>query len=172
MLVETKAITELGLHLGRTWFVIDATIILVLVMAFLANLMVQGKVFGGRACHVGLMASLPWIFLCPQPRPGHLGSPQADMAVSCELLTLPLFFSGIVFSSLDRQSRRQHLHRACLQSDGGSVWRVDGIQLDVFRISFLYLLAMGFYFLAWMFSWDPAAVWTRRRLGFTQGSVP
>jgi len=37
MLVETKAITELGLHLGGTWFVIAATIVLVLVMAFLAN---------------------------------------------------------------------------------------------------------------------------------------
>ena len=40
MLVETKAITELGLHLGGTWFVIAAAILLVLVMAFLANLIV------------------------------------------------------------------------------------------------------------------------------------
>ncbi len=49
MLVETKAITELGQHLGGTWFVVAATIILVLVMAFLANLMVQGKVVSGPA---------------------------------------------------------------------------------------------------------------------------
>src|SRR5260370_16632569 len=40
MLVETKAITELGLHLGGTWFVIAAAILLVLIMAFLANLIV------------------------------------------------------------------------------------------------------------------------------------
>ncbi|MFX4481889.1 hypothetical protein ABTA99_19665, partial [Acinetobacter baumannii] len=33
MLVETKAITELGLHLGGTWFVIAATIVMVLLMA-------------------------------------------------------------------------------------------------------------------------------------------
>src|ERR1019366_2270670 len=32
MLVETKAITELGLHLGGTWFVVAAAIISVLVM--------------------------------------------------------------------------------------------------------------------------------------------
>ena len=38
MLVETKAITELGLHLGGTWFVIAVTIAMVLLMAFLANL--------------------------------------------------------------------------------------------------------------------------------------
>jgi hypothetical protein len=25
-----------------------------------------------------------------------------------------------------------------------------------FGFAFLYLLAMGFYFLAWMFSWSPA----------------
>jgi ABC-type antimicrobial peptide transport system permease subunit len=33
-------ITELGLHLGGTWLVIAATIMLVLIMAFLANLIV------------------------------------------------------------------------------------------------------------------------------------
>src|SRR5947209_5265331 len=38
MLVETKAITELGLHLGGTWVVVAAALMLVLVMAFLANL--------------------------------------------------------------------------------------------------------------------------------------
>ena len=40
MLVETKAITELGLHLGGTWLVIAAAIMLVLVMAYMANLIV------------------------------------------------------------------------------------------------------------------------------------
>ena len=72
MLVETKAITELGLHLGGTWFVIAATIILVLVMAFLANLMVQRKVVQRMGlAYVGLHGQpARWIFLCPQPRPG------------------------------------------------------------------------------------------------------
>jgi hypothetical protein len=41
-----------------------------------------------------------------------------------------------------------------------------------FGFSFLYLLAMAFYFLAWMCSWNPAAAWTRRRLGIvTQDSA-
>ena len=38
MLVETKAITELGLLFGNTWQVIGITILSVLVMAYLANL--------------------------------------------------------------------------------------------------------------------------------------
>ena len=59
MLVETKAITELGLHLGGTWFVIAATIVLVLAMAFLANLLVQRKIVPRTGlAYVGLFASL------------------------------------------------------------------------------------------------------------------
>ena len=75
MLVETKAITELGLHLGGTWFVIAATIILVLVMAFLANLMVQreGRSADGPCLCRADGQPARWIFLCPQPRPGHPG---------------------------------------------------------------------------------------------------
>src|ERR1700688_4738979 len=59
MLVETKAITELGLHLGGTWFVIAAAILLVLIMAFLANLIVTrtARNWAGPA-YVGLFASL------------------------------------------------------------------------------------------------------------------
>ena len=41
MLIETKAITELGLLFGSTWIVIAVVIIAVLTMAFLANLAVE-----------------------------------------------------------------------------------------------------------------------------------
>src|SRR5262249_30451865 len=41
MLVETKAITELGLTFGNTWQVIGIVIAGILTMAFLANLAVQ-----------------------------------------------------------------------------------------------------------------------------------
>ena len=175
MLVETKAITELGLHLGGTWFVIAATIILVLVMAFLANLMVQGKVvqWTGLA-YVGLMASLlVGYFYARNHGLVTLGSPQADMAVSCGLLTLPLFFSGIVFSTLIGRADVNISTALAYNLMGALFGGLMEYNSMYFGFSFLYLLAMGFYFLAWMFSWDPAAVWTRRRLGIlTQGSVP
>ena len=59
MLVETKAITELGLHLGGTWFVIATTILMVLLMAFLANLMVQRKLVPRTGiAYAGLLMSL------------------------------------------------------------------------------------------------------------------
>jgi spermidine synthase len=175
MLVETKAITELGLHLGGTWFVIAATIILVLVMAFLANLMVQGKVVRRTGlAYVGLMASLlAGYFYARNHGLVTLGSPQADMAVSCGLLTLPLFFSGIVFSTLIGRANVNISTALAYNLMGALFGGLMEYNSMYFGFSFLYLLAMGFYFLAWMFSWDPAAVWTRRRLGIlTQGSVP
>ena len=102
MLVETKAITELGLHLGGTWLVIAAAIMLVLVMAYLANLIVTrtGLRLAGPA-YLGLFVSLlvgyglaishgQWLF----------GSPAVQLAESCFVLTIPLFFAGIIFSSL------------------------------------------------------------------------
>src|SRR5260370_8909749 len=59
MLVETKAITELGLHLGGPWFVIAAAIMLVLVMAFLANLIVTRTARNLAApAYLGLFVSL------------------------------------------------------------------------------------------------------------------
>ena len=108
MLVETKAITELGLHLGGTWFVIAATIILVLVMAFLANLMVQGKVVQQTGlAYVGLMASLlVGYFYARNHGLVTLGSPQADMAVSCVAAHPSVVLFGHCLFDLDRQGRR------------------------------------------------------------------
>ncbi len=70
MLVETKAITELGLHLGGTWFVIAATIVLVLLMAFLANWMVQRKFVPRTTLAYARPARQPAgrLFLGAQPR--------------------------------------------------------------------------------------------------------
>src|SRR6185312_16994610 len=102
MLVETKAITELGLHLGGTWFVIAAAILLVLVMAFLANLIVtrSGQKLAGPA-YFGLFISLLVGYgLATSHGQLMFGPPLMQLAVSCFVLTIPLFFAGIIFSSL------------------------------------------------------------------------
>src|ERR1700692_249274 len=102
MLVETKAITELGLHLGGTWFVIAAAILLVLIMAFLANLIVTRTALklAGPA-YLGLFVSL---LVGYGVATGHgqwaCGPPLMQLALSCFVLTIPLFFAGIIFSSL------------------------------------------------------------------------
>ena len=174
MLVETKAITELGLHLGGTWFVIAAAIMLVLVMAYLANLLVTrtARSLAGPA-YLGLFASLLiGYFLATSHGQWTFGSPRMQLALSCFVLTIPLFFAGIIFSSLIGESRINISTAFAYNLMGALFGGVMEYNSMYFGFAFLYLLATGFYFLAWMFSWDPAAVWTRRRLGIlSEGSV-
>jgi SAM-dependent methyltransferase len=154
MLVETKAITELGLHLGGTWFVIAAAILLVLVMAFLANLMVTRttrKLVG--PAYFGLFVSLlvgyalatshgQWLF----------GPPLMQLALSCLLLTIPLFFAGIIFSSLIGEARINISTAFAYNLMGALFGGVMEYNSMYFGFAFLYLLALGFYGLAWIFS--------------------
>jgi spermidine synthase len=155
MLVETKAITELGLHLGGTWFVIAAAIMLVLVMAFLANLMVTrtARNLAGPA-YLGLLVSLlvgyglatshgQWMF----------GPPLLQLAISCFVLTIPLFFAGIIFSSLIGETEINISTAFAYNLMGALFGGVMEYNSMYFGFAFLYLLALGFYSLAWVFSW-------------------
>ncbi len=158
MLVETKAITELGLHLGGTWYVIAATIVMVLLMAFLANLIVQRKVFQRTGfAYIGLMVSLLVGYVYAR---NHaliaFSSPLASLMVSCVLLTIPLFFSGIVFSTLIGRAKINISTALAYNLMGALFGGLMEYNSMYFGFAFLYLLAIGFYFLAWMFSWAPA----------------
>ena len=99
MLVETKGITELGLVFGNTWQVIGIVISGILVMAFLANVLVQR--LGLRrplVPYLLLLASLVlgwWI----GGASGFASTPSGRLA-AVVVLTCPLLFSGIVFSTL------------------------------------------------------------------------
>ena len=164
MLVETKAITELGLHLGGTWFVVAAAIISVLVMAFLANLIVQRQAFQRTdLAYLGLLVSLlvGYIYARNHDLIG-LSSPLASLLVSCVLLTIPLFFSGIVFSTLIGRAKINISTALAYNLMGALFGGLMEYNSMYFGFAFLYLLAIGFYFLAWTFSWDPAAATTRR----------
>jgi SAM-dependent methyltransferase len=165
MLVETKAITELGLHLGGTWFVIAAAIMLVLVMAFLANLIVTrtARKLAGPA-YFGLFVSLligyglatshgQWVF----------GPPLMQLALSCFVLTIPLFFAGIIFSSLIGEARINISTAFAYNLMGALFGGVMEYNSMYFGFAFLYLLALGFYVLAWAFS--------RRSLDFSWKSM-
>jgi SAM-dependent methyltransferase len=155
MLVETKAITELGLHLGGTWFVVAAAIMLVLIMAFLANRMVTRTARRLVApAYFGLFVSLlvgygvavshgQWAF----------GPPLLQLAVSCIVLTIPLFFAGIVFSSLIGEADINISTAFAYNLMGALFGGVMEYNAMYFGFAFLYLLALGFYAIAWAFSW-------------------
>jgi spermidine synthase len=165
MLVETKAITELGLHLGGTWFVIAATIVMVLMMAFLANLMVQRKLVPRTGlAYLGLFLSLlVGYFYARNHELVALASPLANLMVSCVLLTVPLFFSGIVFSTLIGKAEVNISTALAYNLMGALFGGLMEYNSMYFGFAFLYLLAIGFYFLSWVFSWEFAPAWMRQR---------
>jgi spermidine synthase len=158
MLIETKGITELGLTFGNSWQVIGVVIAAIMVMAFLANWVVQQlKIKRPVLPYALLLASLAvgwWV-----AKNGGLPSTWNGRIGTAVLLTLPMFFSGIVFSTL-------------LKS-GGDISGVMSVNLFgamcgglleynsmYFGFQFLYLIAAGLYLLA--FGWEfVASKWQR-----------
>ena len=99
MLIETKGITEMGLTFGNTWQVIGYVIAGILTMAFLGNCAVQ--LFGIKrplAPYLFLFAALAVGWYVAQA--GGFASTPLGRLETTIVLTLPLLFSGIVFSTL------------------------------------------------------------------------
>jgi hypothetical protein len=97
MLVETKAITELGLTFGNTWHVIGISIAGILAMAFLSTVAVsRWRLRGVALPFVLLLASLGlgwWI-----SRAGGFAPTAGGKLAAVALLSLPIAFSGILFA--------------------------------------------------------------------------
>ncbi len=143
MLVETKAITELGLMFGNTWRVIGIVIAGILVMAFLANAAVQWlRVRRPQAAFVMLLVTLAagWFVMGT----GGLPSTTAGRVATVALLTCPMLFSGIVFSTLLAARPRDAIARVMAANLVGAMC---GGLLEYnsmyFGFRFLYLLAMA-----------------------------
>jgi spermidine synthase len=146
MLVETKGITELGLALGNTWQVVGVVILGILLFAFLANSAVSRfRLRSPWAPLVLVLGSLGlgwWI-----SRAGGLPPTIAGRIGSAALLTCPVFFSGIVFSSL--LARSEALSRVMAANLLGAL--CGGLleyNAMYFGFRFLYGLALVLYALA------------------------
>jgi hypothetical protein len=103
MLVETRAITELGLLYGSTWQVVSVTIVAVLVMAFAANLLILKKGNPPTVVTYGLLVLSLAVGLAAGAGVLSL-SGHSELIVRTVIITLPLFFSGFAFSSELRKS--------------------------------------------------------------------
>jgi hypothetical protein len=110
MLVETRGITELGLLFGNTWQVISAVIAAILVMAFLANLVIQKRGALPPLLAYSLLAGTLVLGMIV-PGSALAGLPAwGGQVLGTALVTLPLFFSGFAFSS--ELKRRANLSAA------------------------------------------------------------
>ena len=99
MLIETKGITEMGLTFGNTWQVIGVVIAGILTMAFLGNCLVQWlSIRRSLVPYLLLWAALGIGWLAASS--GGFASTPLGRLETVVLLTLPLLFSGIVFSTL------------------------------------------------------------------------
>ena len=160
MLVETKGITELGLVFGNTWQVIGIVISAILVLAWLGNWV--------AARWPIRRPWLPWLLLLLSlglslvfVRGGGLESPEGQWTAVL-LLTCPLFFSGIVFSTLlaGTAEASAALGMNLLGAMAGGVLEYNSMY---FGFQSLYWLAMALYatglalFLIGVRGWQSAA---------------
>jgi hypothetical protein len=143
MLVETKAITELGLVFGNTWHVIGIAIAGVLLMAYLANAFVErAGVARTLLPFLLLFASLVGGVVLASA--GGLPSTLAGRIGTVVVLTGPMFFSGIVFSTLIRSSSdvSAALAMNLLGTMCGGLLEYNSMY---FGFRFLYWLALACY---------------------------
>jgi spermidine synthase len=150
MLVETKAITEMGLTFGNTWQVIGVVIASILIMAFFANSVVQGlNLRRPQVPYLLLLASLGVGWLVAKE--GGLPSTTLGRLATAALLTLPMFFSGIVFSTSlsTRGALSAIMAMNLLGAVCGGLLEYNSMY---FGFRFLYLLAIGLYAMAFVHS--------------------
>lgn len=151
MLIETKGITEMGLTFGNTWQVIGIVFAGILVMAFLGNCLVQWlRIKRPLLAYVFLLAALVAGWLAA--RSGGFASTAGGRLETATLLSLPLLFSGIVFSTL--LSADRHIASIMAMNLMGAI--VGGLlEYNSMYLGFqaLYLLAMGCYVLAFVTDW-------------------
>ena len=101
LLLETKAVTELSLLFGSTWLVNSLVIASFLLMALLSNVLASLLHISEKACY-RLLFFLLLLLLVDFRFPYWLlnsASPGARFLIGGMWTALPVFFSGLVFSS-------------------------------------------------------------------------
>jgi spermidine synthase len=151
MLVETKAITEMGLTFGNTWQVIGIVIACILGMAFLANAAVaRFDVRRPQLAYVLLIASLAisWIVM------GRGGMPSTTLgrAGTAVLLTVPMLFSGVVFSTLLALRRAALAPAMAANLLGAMCGGLLEYNAMYFGFLSLHLVALAFYAAAFLYT--------------------
>lgn len=151
MLLETKAVTELALFYGSTWIVVSIVILAILIMAFFANLAVmRWPRIPLSVSYVLLLASLG-LSLWFSTVSGSMQGQWLSRILPTLILTLPLFFSGLIFSA-----EMQSAQSVAAALGSNLIGAVLGGCLEYNSMYFgyrsLYVLAMAIYGLSMIVS--------------------
>jgi spermidine synthase len=171
MLVETKGVTELGLVFGNTWSVLAVVVSGILVMVYLANQWVlrRGPVpHGGSFALLGAALLLGWGVTWLGGAGVVVPLPRLVMPV---VLTLPLFFAGLIFSS--ELARRGDLGAALSANLFGAM--LGGFleyNSMYWGFSSLYPLGMALYGLAYGCAWYAGRQAARSEGGAGEAPAP
>lgn len=151
MLMETKGITELAKIYGSTWFVVSIVITAILSMAYLANLfIIKGIKISINSIYFFLIISL--VLSYSLTFVNFYNYPIILLKFFIPIvLTFPVFFSGLAFSKelVRYGSTANALSCNILGAIVGGLLEYNSMY---FGFKFLYLLAILFYFMAFMSS--------------------
>ena len=151
MLIETKGITEAAKIFGSTWIVISVIILLILIMAYFANLLIYKK-FEIKKIYIYLLLLVSIIasFYSSELKVENYSLNLARILIPI-FLTIPIFFSGLAFSS-----ELKELNSSSVALSSNILGALFGGLLEYnsmyFGFKFLYLFAIIIYFLAFVFS--------------------
>jgi SAM-dependent methyltransferase len=148
MLVETKAVVNMALLFGSTWIVNSLVFSAVLVMILLANVLVLayrprrvGWFYAGLLGAVALnLMPLDWLLGINRP---------IQIALSCLLVSLPIFFAGIVFAISFARTREPD-HALGANIAGSILGGLAEYTSMVLGFQYLMLVGLGFYSLSWL----------------------
>jgi hypothetical protein len=148
MLIETKGITEMGLAFGNTWQVIGIVIASIVTMGFLGNCVVAWlSLKRPLAPYLFLFASLALGWQVAQS--GGFASTLLGRLETAVVLTVPMLFSGIVFSTL-LSSKGQVSGMMAMNLLGAICGGLLEYNSMYFGFRFLYLMAIACYLLAFV----------------------
>ena len=151
MLMETKGITELAKIYGSTWFVVSIVITAILSMAYLANLfIIKGIKISINQIYFFLILSLFLSYSVTFINFYNYPILLLKFIIPI-VLTFPVFFSGLAFS---RELVRYGSTANALSCNilGAIVGGLLEYNSMYFGFKFLYLLAIFFYFMAFLSS--------------------
>jgi len=151
MLIETKGITELAKIYGSTWVVVSVVITAILSMAYLANIMIIKNVkISVNKIYFFLIISIFLTYLMSYINFYNYPIIFLKFLIPF-ILSFPVFFSGLAFSKelVSYGSTANALSCNVLGALVGGLLEYNSM---FFGFKFLYILAVIFYFLAYITS--------------------